>query len=159
MSFCNRQVRQLLTIIANGEFFALQVYVISRDRYLFIIFPGREDLIRYIGIKWLLTKTKFVQLTTSHWPRLGLAFGFRRQAIWYTILWYTQPRPPQTKRNRARFGLADGCVWSADARFSISYIAALASASQTQGPNAHSVTTPYYVRLLTLALLCVYLCS
>ena len=52
MSFCNRQVRQLLTIIANGEFFALQVYLISRDRYLFIMLPGREDLIRYMGIKW-----------------------------------------------------------------------------------------------------------
>ena len=35
----------------------------------------------------------------------------------------------------ARFGLADGCVWLADARFSISYIAALASANETQGRN------------------------
>ena len=56
----------------------------------------------------------FPYFLSSHWARLGLAFGFCRQA---------------------------GCVWSADARFSISYIAALASASQTQCPNAPSVKT------------------
>ena len=54
------------------------------------------------------------------------------------------------------FGLADGCVWLADARFSISYIAALASASETQGRNGPSVTTPVHCHMCVIILLHIF---